>query len=140
MYTVLSPKVGDKDVDPKISRGLFFLVFGIILGFYDGFFGPGTGSFWTMALIIGLGLNMTKATGYTKVMNFTSNIVALFVFLWGNNVAYTAGLIMAVGQFIGARAGSGMVIEKGTKFIKPVFITVILINVVCLAYKNYLDN
>lgn len=137
LYTVFSPRLGAEDSQPKMGIQVFFLVFGLALGFYDGFFGPGTGSFWTVALMAGLGFNMAKATGYTKVMNFTSNIVSLGVFLLGNNVAYTAGVIMAVGQFLGARFGSGLVIKKGTGFIRPIFITMVLMTIVSLVYKTY---
>ena len=52
----------------------FYHRFGLGLGFYDGFFGPGTGSFWTFSLMVLLGYNMVKAVGYTKVMNFTSSM------------------------------------------------------------------
>lgn len=137
LYTIFSPRLGDEDSQPKMERQVFFLVFGLALGFYDGFFGPGTGSFWTVALMAGLGFNMAKATGYTKVMNFTSNIVSLGVFLLGNNVAYTAGVIMAAGQFLGARFGSGLVIKKGTGFIRPIFITMVFMTIVSLVYKTY---
>ena len=71
-----------------MPRGAFYLVFGLGIGFYDGFFGPGTGSFWVMALMAGLGFNLAKATGYTKVMNFTSNIASLAVFVIGGNVLW----------------------------------------------------
>ena len=61
----------------------FYIIFGFLLGFYDGFFGPGAGSFWTLALVGVLGLYMKKAVAHTKVLNFTSNIVSLIVFIIG---------------------------------------------------------
>jgi uncharacterized membrane protein YfcA len=115
----------------------FFLIFGLILGFYDGFFGPGTGSFWTAGIMMFLGLNMTKASGYTRVMNFTSNICALVIFIAGGKVIWSIGLCMAGGQVIGARIGSGMAIKNGAKFIRPFFMAVVLITVVRLLYVNY---
>jgi len=76
LYTLVSPRLGYADVHPRLNPVPFYLLAGLALGFYDGFFGPGTGSFWVMALMLGLGYSMQRATGYTKVMNFTSNIVA----------------------------------------------------------------
>lgn len=136
-YTLFSPDLGKTDTQAKISRHLFFMIFGLGLGFYDGFFGPGTGSFWTGTLMIILGMNMTRAVGMTKIMNFTSNIVALSVFIMGNNVFYSIGLLMAVGQIIGARIGSNLAIEKGTSFIRPIFLTVVFITIVRLVVVNY---
>jgi uncharacterized membrane protein YfcA len=137
VYTLLTPRLGQEDIHPPMQTGPFFLTAGLSLGFYDGFFGPGTGSFWVMALILGLGFNMTKATGYTKVMNFTSNFAALVLFLAGGNVLWREGLVMGCGQFIGARIGSRMVIRRGTGFIRPVFITMVLLITARLIWQNY---
>lgn len=137
LYTIFSPNLGDEDFDPKMSHNVFFLLFGVGLGFYDGFFGPGTGSFWTAALCIFLGFNMAKAAGFTRIMNFTSNIVALSMFVIGGNVHYKVGVIMALGQIIGARMGSSLAIKRGAGFIRPVFFTVVLMTIIRLAYQNY---
>ncbi|MBU1171774.1 MAG: TSUP family transporter [Proteobacteria bacterium] len=137
IYTVATPKLGFSEKKPTLTTPVFYLVFGLILGFYDGFFGPGTGSFWTAAFLLLLGLNMTKAAGYTRVMNFTSNIVSLTVFIIGGNVWFAAGLCMGAGQIIGARAGSGLAIKKGAAFIRPVFITVVFLTIARLVYVNY---
>ncbi|HSQ75294.1 MAG TPA: TSUP family transporter, partial [Bacteroidota bacterium] len=88
---------------------------------------PGVGTFWAMAFVLGLGFTLTRATGYTKVMNFTSNIVSLLVFAIGGNVLWAPGAVMAVGQIIGARLGSGMVVKRGVRFIRPVFIVMVIL-------------
>ena len=137
VYTILTPRLGRSDIHPRLPVRLFYPLFGILLGFYDGFFGPGTGSFWVVALMLGLGYNMTKATGYTKVMNFASNIVSLVVFIAGGHVNYAAGFTMGAGQAIGARFGSRLVIRRGTGFIRPVFITMVLAMTAKLLYDNY---
>ena len=137
IYTILTPRLGRTDIHPRLPVWLFYPLFGILLGFYDGFFGPGTGSFWVVALMLGLGYNMTKATGYTKVMNFASNIVSLMVFIAGGHVSYAAGFTMGAGQALGARIGSRLVIRKGAGFIRPVFITMVLAMTAKLLYDNY---
>ena len=80
---------------------------------------------------------MTKAAGFTRIMNFTSNIVALLIFIIGSKVIYSAGLCMASGQIIGAFAGSRLAVRNGAKFIRPVFMTVILATILRLIYVNY---
>ena len=137
LYTVFSKNLGLKDGVGKISPRLYYLIFGFALGFYDGFFGPGTGSFWTASLLLLLGANLTKAVGITKVMNFTSNIVALSMFIIGGNVYYGPGVTMAVGQIIGSRIGSSLAIKKGALFIRPIFIGVVLATIIRLIYLNY---
>jgi len=136
IYILLSPRLGFEARTATMSPIIFFVVFGLVLGFYDGFFGPGTGSFWTAALLAFLGLEMTQATGYTKVMNFTSNIVALGVFCIGGNVHLSMGFSMAVGQFLGARVGSGFAIRNGARFIRPFFLVVVLITLIRMVYVN----
>lgn len=137
IYTLAARDLGKVQGRAKMGRHLFFMVFGLGLGFYDGFFGPGTGAFWTGALLILLGMDMTRATGTTRIMNFTSNIVALAVFIIGGNVMYSAGLVMALGQIIGARTGSGMAIQRGASFIRPIFLTMVFLTIVRLIYVNY---
>ncbi|MBP1657539.1 MAG: hypothetical protein H6Q31_2140 [Bacteroidetes bacterium] len=124
---LLTPDLGAIQTHPRLARMLFYVLLGLGLGFYDGFFGPGVGTFWAMAFVLGLGFTLTRATGYTKVMNFTSNIVSLLVFAIGGNILWAPGAVMAVGQIIGARLGSGMVVKRGVRFIRPVFIVMVIL-------------
>jgi uncharacterized protein len=137
VYLLFTPSLGEAERHPRLSRTLFFVLFGIGLGFYDGFFGPGVGSFWAIAFVSLLGLDLMKATGYTKVMNFTSNIVSFVLFLAGGHVLFSAGVVMAVGQIVGARVGSGMVISRGVKLIRPIFITVVILTTLKLLYNRF---
>lgn len=137
LYVLWKPRMGTEDLHPRIGRGWFDLVFGLGLGFYDGFFGPGTGTFWAMACVLGLGFNLTRATGYTKVMNFSSNLSSLAFFLAVGKTRFAIGVIMGIGQLIGARIGSRMVIARGTKFIRPVFISVVLFLTLKLLYDDF---
>jgi uncharacterized membrane protein YfcA len=136
-YTLLTPKLGTEDIHARISSKIFYPLFGLAIGFYDGFFGPGTGSFWAMGFVLLLGYSLVRATAHTKVMNFTSNIVALGIFLTAGQVQMLAGLLMGVAQFIGARIGAKLVIKKGAKFIRPVFIIIVLAITAKLIYQNY---
>jgi uncharacterized protein len=136
VYTIFSPDLGKHDSRPRWTQPVFYLVFGVGIGFYDGFFGPGTGSFWPVAMVLLLGMNLVKATGYTKVMNFTSNVASLVLFICGGSVLWREGLIMGIGQFVGARIGARMVVRKGTRFIRPVFVTMVLVITAKLIWQN----
>jgi len=137
MYSLLHPQLGVADAHPRMPRAAFDVAFGLSIGFYDGFFGPGTGTFWTMAFMLGIGFNLTKATGYTKVMNFASNVSSLAFFLLMGQILFLAGLVMGIGQLFGARVGSRMVVRRGTRFIRPVFIAVVLAITAKLFYAAY---
>ena len=137
VYTFFRPAVGEHDQPPRLGQNLFFTVFGLGLGFYDGFFGPGVGSLWAIALIFMLGQNFAKATGYTKVMNLTSKLISVALFAYAGLVHFGAGATMGAGQIIGARLGSRMVLKKGARFIRPIFLTVVGLTLVRLVWINY---
>jgi uncharacterized membrane protein YfcA len=124
VFMMLRPKLGDEDLHPRLPRGVFDLGFGLVLGFYDGFFGPGVGMFWAIAFVFGLGFNLTKATASTKAMNFASNLGSLLLFAGAGLVLWLPGLVMGAGQLLGAWAGSRMVVSRGARFIRPVFLAV----------------
>jgi uncharacterized membrane protein YfcA len=125
VYTALNRRFGIHTGPRRMPWLTFAILFGIALGFYDGFFGPGTGSFWTVALVALLGLDLRSATGYTKAANLASNVGALVIFLVNGSVHFAAGGAMIAGQLLGARLGSGLVIRSGAAFIRPVFLTVV---------------
>lgn len=137
MYTVFRPKVGEQDHPPRMRNTTFYVVFGLTMGFYDGFFGPGAGLFWTISLIVVQGQNFAKATGYTKVMNLVSNIVSVAIFAYAGLIHYGAGIATGVGQVIGARLGSGLVLKKGAGFIRPIFLIVVGLMLLRLLWVNY---
>lgn len=138
LYMLFGPKVGEYDRKSVLKPPLFYLLFGLLLGFYDGFFGPGTGAFWTIAMVALLGLNLKSATAQTKVMNFTSNIVSLGVFLIGGQVLWVVGVLMGTGQILGAYIGSTLVVKKEVKFIRTFFLTIVGITILKLVYDNYM--
>src|SRR5674476_207005 len=118
IYSFIKTNLGEIDNRARMNEMIFYFIAGLTFGFYDGFFGPGVGSFWAIAFVVGLGYNLKKATGYTKVMNFTSNIVSLVIFVLGGYVIFTAGIVMAVGQIAGSKIGAELVIKRGAKLIR----------------------
>ncbi len=134
IYTLLTPKLGLEPKPHRVPHWLFHSAFGLILGFYDGFFGPGTGSFWTLALVLLLGLGLKAATAQTKIFNLTSNLVALAVFIASGLVIWSIGLAMGAGQMLGAWAGSTLVHRKDVSFIRIFFLAVVAATIAKLAW------
>lgn len=122
LYFLFSPRVSDLDTRHRIGEGAFALSVGVGVGYYDGFFGPGTGTFFAMGYVALLGYNLRRATAHTKLLNFTSNLAALLFFLPGSHVAWNLGLPMAAGQLIGAGIGSHLVLRHGTRLVRPVLV------------------
>lgn len=137
LYTILTPSLGHRQHTSRIGAGLFFVGAGTTFGFYDGFFGPGVGSFWAIAFVLLLGLDLQRATGYTKVMNCTSNVVSLVVFAIGGSIWFLHGTVMAVGQIIGARIGARLAVKKGIAMIRPLYIIVVLATIAKLLYDRF---
>lgn len=137
LYTVFSPHLGRDDIEPKLKSWIFYSVFGFVLGFYDGFFGPGTGAFWVFLLMFFLGFNLLKATAYTKVLNLNSNLIALVCFAMDSHVNYKIGLCMAAGQVIGGWLGAGLAIRNGVRLIRPLFLVVVFLTITTLGIRSY---
>jgi uncharacterized protein len=138
VYAIVRPRVGEQDCPPRLRADAFFALFGLGFGFYDGFFGPGVGSFWTIALVALLGYNFMKATAGTKVMNATSNIASLALFAANGQVNYSAGALMGAGQIVGARIGAGLAVRRGVRFVRPVFLTMVVLVMARLLWLAYL--
>ena len=134
--TIVVPNIGDQDRKQRISYPLFGFTAGMGLGFYDGVFGPAVGSFYTLAFVLLLGFNLTKAVAHAKVLNFTSNFASLLFFIFGGAVVWEIGFIMLIGQFIGATLGARMVVTKGKKLIRPMLVTISFIMVAKMLYEQ----
>lgn len=126
IYVIASPRLGSVTGQARLGVALFSWIFGLTLGFYDGFFGPGTGAFWILAVVTLLGQELTRANAFTKVVNLGSNLGSLVVFAALGHVAPWVALAMVGGQLIGARLGSGLVLKHGSGLIRGVFLAVVL--------------
>jgi uncharacterized membrane protein YfcA len=103
------------------------IIFNLVIfaiGFYDGFFGPGTGSFFVLAFIIIKGTNIMESTAITKLLNLSSNFAAFLIFAFQGYVVWYLGLVMAVAQIAGAYTGSKFAIKNGEKVVRPVLVVV----------------
>ncbi|SDI61566.1 TSUP family transporter [Pseudomonas abietaniphila] len=110
---------------------------GLGLGFYDGVAGPGTGAFWTVSTLLMYPVDLVKASGVARSMNFVSNAAALTIFAINGSVDWAIGLCMGSALMVGAFLGARTAIQGGAKFIRPVFITVVLGLTVRLAWQHW---
>jgi uncharacterized membrane protein YfcA len=125
LYILLSPRMSDEDAHQRLSPSAFAPVGGAI-GFYDGFFGPGTGTFMTTALVALRGHGLTKATALTKMFNFASNVAAVILFAIGGQMLWLLGLAMAAGAMAGGWIGSHTAMRFGARVIRPLLVVISL--------------
>ena len=110
---------------------------GLGLGFYDGLAGPGTGAFWTVSTLLLYPMDLVRASGVARSMNFVSNAMALTVFIIAGQVAWLLGIAMGLALMTGAFLGARTAIRGGSKFIRPVFILVVLALTARLAWQHW---
>ena len=134
LFLLFKPEWGKQTRESRWPTQGFYVVFGLVLGFYDGFLGPGTGTFWTVALTSLLGNSLVRATAQTKVVNFTSNLVSLIVFIVLGQVLWLLGLLMGLFQALGARVGSGLALKRGAGFIRGIFLAVVALTLAKLLW------
>ena len=129
IYTFIKKDLGNvatKDLSTT-KKMIFGAVIGTVIGFYDGFFGPGTGSFFVLAFVVILGFDFLSASAYAKVVNCITNISALLVFVSHGNYLLELAILMAVFNVFGNFLGTKIAFKKGNGFIRIVFFFFLLL-------------
>ncbi|WP_162047075.1 TSUP family transporter [Vibrio taketomensis] len=137
LYFLLAPTTKAEQGTSKLSEAAFALCVGGGVGFYDGFFGPGTGSIFTVCFVAIAQYSLVDATARTKVLNFTSNIAALLFFIFAGLPIWELGLVMAIGGFTGAQLGARVVVTKGQRWIRPLVITMSMLMAAKLLWEQH---
>ncbi len=119
-----------------MPRRAFDLIFGSLIGFYDGFFGPGTGTFLAISLVTLLGMNLVKATAHAKLLNLCSNLASVIFFALNGNILWAFGLPMLAGQWVGGTIGARLVVTRGHQLIRILMVTMAVI----VSVKMLLDR
>ena len=109
----------------------------LVIGTYDGFYGPGTGTFLILAFTTVLGFDLKRACGNTKIVNLTTNVSALIVFMLAGQVYYAVAVPAMFFSILGNWVGSGLAIKKGAKFVRPVMIFVLCLLLVKIVYDFF---
>jgi uncharacterized protein len=125
---------------PSVSENkqrLVGILAGATLGFYDGFFGPGTGSFLILVLVGFIGFSFLAASASAKVINFASNLSAVFLFAFTGHIAYALVLPMAVCVMAGSWVGSRLAVVRGSAFVRVLFLVVVTGIILRLSYDTF---
>ena len=136
IYFAWSPRLSDGATRARMPRGLFIMTVVPLIGAYDGFFGPGTGSFFMLAFVGLLGFGVVRATAHTKAANFASNVAGLLTLAASGHILWVLGLAMGLGQFCGAALGARAAMAGGARLVRPLLVTVCLV----LSAKLALDR
>lgn len=128
IYVVTKPNLGTTHNPRHEKKGSFSvaLTIGGIIGFYDGLFGPGTGSFLMLAYIRFFGFDFLHASAATKLVNMMTNLAALILFAAQGHVWWKIGLTMAFANIVGGWFGSLLATKHGNHFVRPIFILVVM--------------
>lgn len=139
VYTAIKPEFGavsGSRLAPRLERRWALLV-GSVLGFYDGFFGPGAGSFMIFAFVRWFRLDFLHASSAAKVVNFSTNAAALAYFVPSGYVLWTTGLAMAIFNIAGALLGARLALRHGSGFVRWIFIIVASVLIARLGYDTF---
>ncbi|MFA4136178.1 MULTISPECIES: sulfite exporter TauE/SafE family protein [unclassified Brevibacillus] len=137
VYTLFNKRFGqDSNYNglTKFTLGIG-IPFTFLIGFYDGFFGPGTGSFFVFLMVLLFGYDFVIAAGNGRILNLASNISALFVFTMEGKVVFMTGLIMGIAMLLGANLGAKMAIKTGVRYVRPLFLVVSITLIVKMVYE-----
>jgi uncharacterized membrane protein YfcA len=140
IYTLVKKELG-RHHTPRFTGRMETLVasgIGATIGFYDGFFGPGTGSFFVFFLVRLLGYDFLHASAAAKLLNTATNLAALVLFTLKGHVWWHFALVMAVANIVGSLAGTHLALKHGTGFVRGVFIAVVTALILKTSYDAFL--
>ncbi|MCE1198779.1 MAG: TSUP family transporter [Marinilabiliales bacterium] len=139
IYTYLKKDLGSVRTKqlPSTTQGIYGALIGAVVGFYDGFFGPGTGSFLVLGFVVILGFEFVTASAYAKVVNCMTNLSALFVFVRQGNYLLPVALLMAVSNVAGNITGSRLALSKGNRYVRIMFLLIILLMIARYGYDIF---
>lgn len=138
LYTFFKKDLGlvikeEHIVGPRLR--IYCVLIGMVMGFYDGFFGPGTGSILIFCFVGWLGFSFLQGSAFSKLTNLASNIAAMLVFIVGHHVVYKIAIPMAACNILGNLLGAKLAIKKGSGFVRWVFLLVVMAITAEFIYK-----
>ena len=138
IYTFIQKDFGSLHLPKLAARGqlIYGVLTGTVIGFYDGFFGPGTGSFLIFVFISLFGFSFLAASASAKVVNFATNLSALLFFVFTDNVLYKFAIPMAACNIAGSLIGTRLAILRGNKFVRILFLIVVSALILKLAHDT----
>lgn len=138
-YTLVKKQLGQHHAPRFQGRqeALAASVLGVTIGFYDGFFGPGTGSFFVFLFVRWLGYDFLHASASAKLLNTASNLAALLLFAYKGHVWWHFVLVMAIANVVGSLLGTHLALKHGSGFVRQVFIVVVTLLILKTGYDAW---
>ena len=142
IYTYSKKNFGTATTEPKSARHEFIYgtSFALVIGFYNGFIGPGTGSFLVMFFISLLGFDFLKASAHAKFVNLATNMGSIIFFAGNGNILFNYAIPMAVCNLTGSFLGARLAILKGNKFIRVFFLIVVVGTIIRFGYDIFIKK
>jgi uncharacterized protein len=142
VYTYTKKDFGTATVERKtpVREFLYGGLFALVIGFYDGFIGPGAGSFLVVFFISVLGFDFLKASAHAKFVNVATNTGSIIFFAGSGHILYHFAIPMAVCNFCGSLLGARLAILKGNKFIRIFFLFVVAATIIRFGYDIFFKN
>jgi uncharacterized protein len=140
IYTFIKKDLGATQTK-KLSfdkQLLYGSLIGLTIGFYDGFFGPGTGSFFVLGFVVVLGFEFVHASAYAKIINCMTNISALFVFIRQGHYLLELAIIMSVCNITGNIIGTRLALKKGNTFVRTIFLVIVTLMILRYGYDIFI--
>ena len=140
VYTFFKKDLGSVETKtlPRNKQIIFGSLIGLVVGFYDGFFGPGAGSFFALGFVVILGFEFITASAYSKIINCFTNISALSVFIRQGNYLLDIAILMAVCNILGSIVGTKIALKKGNSFVRIIFLIVVTMMILRYAYDLFI--
>jgi uncharacterized membrane protein YfcA len=141
IYTWLKPELGMNENLKYTHKKRLAIValIGLLIGFYDGIFGPGTGTFLVFFLVSGIGYAFLKASGTAKLVNISTNAGAIFSFQLTGHIWWQLGLLLAFANVTGAIIGSRLAIKGGSPLVRKVFLVVTFLLIARVAWDTFIS-
>ncbi len=124
LYFAFAPNLTEAQRHARVSPARFASTLAPAIGFYDGVFGPGAGSFYMIGFVVLAGFGLTRAMAGARFANFGSNIGSLALYALSGHIFAPAGLAMGVGAFLGARLGAHAALRAGARLVRPLIVVV----------------
>ena len=140
VYTFLKKDLGSVQTkNIAIKKQLIYgSLIGFVVGFYDGFFGPGTGSFLVLGFVLVIGFEFVEASAYSKIINCVTNFSALVVFVKQGNYIIELAVMMGICNIAGNILGAKMALKKGNKFVRVVFLWIVILMIIRYGYDVFI--
>lgn len=142
IYTWFQPSLGESHAPKGVShyQKVKALILGLTIGFYDGFFGPGTGSFLLFGFVRFFGFDFLHASAATKLVNAATNLAAILMLASLGHINWPLGMAMMVANIAGSQFGSRLAIKHGSSFVRKVFLVIVTALILKSAWSAYFSN